>query len=96
MKSYLVLFLLLIFILPIQLLAIDYVYTESNGNKVYKCDAFGTGGQARIKEVGKGLYKVRGGGFYGKVHADSFKTAARIACGEIDYPGAPKESKQMR
>ena len=96
MKSYLALLFLTLFIFPAQLLAIDYVYTKANGNKVYKCNNIGTGGKAKIKEVSKGQYMVRGGGFYGKVYADSFKTAAQIACGEIDYPGAPKENKQMR
>lgn len=96
MRSYLALFLLLFFIFPAQLLAIDYIYTEANGNKVYKCNNIGTGGKAKIKEVSKGQYMVRGGAFYGKIYADSFRTAARIACGEIEYLEAPKESKQMR
>lgn len=96
MKSYLALFLLIFFIFPAQLLAIDYIYTEANGNTVYKCNNIGTGGRAIVKEVSEGQYVVRGGAFHGKVYTNSPRKAAQIACGEIEHPGAPKERKQMR
>lgn len=91
MKSCLATILLLMFIFPAPLAAVDYVYTMANGNEVYTCGHMKTGRRIKVKEIAKSVYMVRGGLYYGKVHAGSFREAARVACGEIDPPEYQKK-----
>ena len=72
----------LIFLAPL-VWAVDYVYKDDRGFQYFRCNNFGGGGKARVKQVGKDKYLVYGGLYKGYVvPAFSFVEAARKACGE--------------
>lgn len=65
--------------------AVDFIYKDERGFEFYRCDNFGGGGRAKVKQVGKDKYLVYGGIYKGYVvPAVSAIEASRKACGEVN------------
>jgi len=86
-----VVFALLFFLIPMPLIAIDYVYVDDHGIRYYLCDALGAGGTAAVKYAGNGNYRITSGFKTGMIQADSLILAARIACGEMKEVRRPEK-----
>jgi hypothetical protein len=86
-------FALLIFLIPIPLMAIDYMYIDDHGIRYYRCDALGASGTPGVKFAGNGKYRITSGFKTGIVQAGSLILAARIACGEIKEMKAPVQKE---
>ena len=86
-------FVLLIFLIPIPLIAIDYMYIDNHGIRYYRCDALGAGGTAEVKYAGNGKYRITSGFKTGIIQAGSLILAARIACGEVKEMKTPVQKE---
>ncbi|MDH5560070.1 MAG: hypothetical protein OEY59_04360 [Deltaproteobacteria bacterium] len=73
----------IILLIPSKLYSIEFIWEDEKGIKHYKCDSFGTGGEARVKQIGKDSYLVFGGNYSGEVlMVKTPEEAAKKACGE--------------
>ena len=86
-------FVLLIFLIPIPLIAVDYMYIDNHGIRYYRCDALGAGGTAEVKYAGNGKYRITSGFKTGIIQAGSLILAARIACGEVKEMKTPVQKE---
>ena len=77
-------FLFVFFTLITNVLAVDFLFIDDQGIRIYQCDTFGSGGRAGIKYLGKYNYRVNGGNYNGVIQAISEIEAARFTCGEIE------------
>jgi hypothetical protein len=80
----------LILVIPGSAFAIEYLWTDQQGVRHFDCGGFIVGGEAAIKELGRGLYRAKGILINRQVRATSIYHAARIACGEADEMPEPK------
>ncbi len=71
-------------LMPGSVFAIEYLWTDQQGVRHFDCGGFVVGGEAAIKELGRGLYRAKGILINRKVRANSIYHAARIACGEAE------------
>lgn len=84
---------LLVLWFPTSVFAIDYLWTDHQGARHFDCGGFVVGGQAVIKDVGKGRYRAKGVLIDREISANSIYHAAQIACGERDEYEAPKPAE---
>ena len=87
-------FVLLIFLIPTPLIAIDYMYIDDHGIRYYRCDALGAGGTTGVKYAGNGKYRITSGFKTGMIRAGSLLIAARIACGELKEIEVPAQNEK--
>jgi hypothetical protein len=69
---------------PVSGFALEYLWTDEYGSRVFDCGGLVVGGRAAIKDKGQGLYRVKGVLINREVRATSIIHAAQIACGEIE------------
>ena len=86
----LMLIVLLMFCIPGPAFALEYIWTDHQGNRHFDCGGFVVGGKAAIKDMGRGRYRARGVLVDREIRANSIYHAAQIACGERDEYEAPK------
>ncbi len=71
--------------------AIEYKWKNEKGGRVYDCGGYFVGGEAVVKELGRGRYRVKGVLINREVQANSIHHAAQIGCGEKEeYEPAPQ------
>ncbi len=78
---------------PISGFALEYLWTDDYGSRVFECGGLRVGGRAYIKDKGRGIYRVRGVLIDRQIRATSLFHAAKIACGEAPE-GAPVEQEE--
>lgn len=69
---------------PISGFALEYLWTDEYGSRVYDCGGLKVGGRAAVKDKGQGFYRVKGVLINREVRATSIMHAAQIACGEAE------------
>ncbi len=94
-KRLLKLAVLLIFCLPINVFAIEYIWTDHQGNRHFDCGGFVVGGKAIIKDLGRSRFRARGVLIDREIQATSIYHAAQIACGERDEYEAPRPTDKQ-
>ncbi|NQU62658.1 MAG: hypothetical protein HQ517_00010 [SAR324 cluster bacterium] len=62
--------------------AIDYIWKDVHGVRVYDCGGYSVGGRAKIKDLGNGTFRAQGVKLNRIIKADSIYHAAQIVCGE--------------
>lgn len=62
--------------------AIEYKWTDHQGNRHFDCGGFSVGGEAVVKARANGIYRVKSVLINRTVRASSIYHAAQIACGE--------------
>ena len=68
--------------IPATALSVEFVWKDKKGIMYFKCDASGTSGHAKVKQIGLNTYRVFGGNFKGDVEVMTPEEAAKKACGE--------------
>ncbi len=87
----------LLLLMPIPALAIEYLWTDAKGRRHFDCGGFVVGGEATVKDLGRGQYRVRGVLVNRRISASSIYQAAQIACGErkeFEPPPQPTEGAE--
>ncbi len=69
--------------IPTLVYAIEYLWTDKKGGRIFDCGGIVIGGKARIKEIGRNRYRVKGALINREVTARSIIHAAQIACGIV-------------
>lgn len=64
--------------------ALEYLWTDHHGSRHFDCGGFVVGGEAAIKDLGRGRYRARGVLIDREIQARSIYHAAQIACGVSD------------
>ncbi len=62
--------------------AIDFIWKDATGARIYDCGGHAVGGRAKIKALGDGTYRAQGVRINRIIIADSIYHAAQIVCGE--------------
>ena len=94
----LILFLIvgLIIGLPVSGLALEFLWIDDYGSRVFDCGGLRVGGRAYVKDRGQGVYRVKGVLINREVRATSIFHAAKIACGEAaEYAPVEQEPVQQ-
>ena len=86
---------LLALCIPTSVFAIEYLWTDHQGNRHFDCGGFVVGGKAIIKDLGRGRFRARGVLIDREIQATSIYHAAQIACGERDEFEAPKPTEEQ-
>ncbi len=73
---------LFLFLTPFSASAIDFVWKNEQGVHYYECGGHVVGGRAEVKDLGRGMYRVRGVLVNRVIRANSLYHAAQITCGE--------------
>ncbi|MCP4751503.1 MAG: hypothetical protein GY866_11460 [Proteobacteria bacterium] len=74
--------------------AIDFIWKDDQGIKYYDCGGTAVAGQAEVKGVGNGMYRVRGIRLNRVIKANSAYHAAQIVCGEKKE--MPRENSERK
>lgn len=75
--------------------ALDFIWKDESGVRIYDCGGFAVGGRAKIKDLGDGTYRARGVRINRIIRANSVYHAAQIVCGEKpEFEPAPKEEPE--
>ncbi len=94
-KSILICFVALLFFLTSTGYAIDYIWKDDTGIRIYDCGGFAVGGHARIKDLGDGTFRAQGVKINRIIRASSIFHAAQIVCGEKpEYEPAPQQQPE--
>jgi hypothetical protein len=75
----------------VSVFGLEYRWKDDHGNRHFDCGGFVVGGEAVIKDIGWGVYRVKGVLIDRTVRAHSIYQAARIACGEEKELAEKKE-----
>ena len=77
---------------PVSGFALEFLWIDDYGSRVFDCGGLHAGGRAYVKDRGQGVYRVKAVLINREVRATSIFHAAKIACGEAqEY--APVEQK---
>ncbi len=94
-KSTLIFSIILLFFLISTGYAIDYLWKNDNGVRIYDCGGFAVGGQAKIKDLGDGTFRAQGVRINRVIRANSIYHAAQIVCGEKpEFEPAPRQQPE--
>ena len=80
-------------VIPSAVFGLEYLWTDQQGVRHFDCGGFIVGGEAAIKELGKGIYRAKGILINRQIRAVSIYHAAQIACGEADEIPEPKPAE---
>ncbi len=69
-------------LVPVSGLALEFLWIDDYGSRVFDCGGLYVGGRAYVKDRGQGVYRVKGVLINREVRATSIFHAAKIACGE--------------
>jgi len=94
-KEAFICFITILFILTSTGYAIDYLWKDETGIRIFDCGGHAVGGNAEIKALGDGTYRAHGVRINRVIRADSIYHAAQIVCGEKpEFEPAPKEQEE--
>ncbi len=94
-KAAFIWFITLLLILTSVGYAIDYIWKDDSGIRIYECGGHAVGGRAKIKALGAGTYRAHGVKINRVIRADSIYHAAQIVCGEKpEFEPAPEEQEE--
>lgn len=75
--------------------ALDFIWKDDSGARIYDCGGHAVGGRARIKALGDGTYRAKGVRINRIIRADSIYHAAQIVCGEKpEFAPAPQPKSE--
>ncbi|MBT3226772.1 MAG: hypothetical protein HN580_13715 [Deltaproteobacteria bacterium] len=85
----------LLFFLTSTGYAIDFIWKDDNGVRIYDCGGFAVGGRAKIKDLGDGTFRAQGVRINRFIRAKSIYHAAQIVCGEKpEFEPAPQQKPE--
>lgn len=94
-KTTIICLVLLLSALTVSVYAIDYIWKDDSGVRIFDCGGLTVGGRAKIKDLGDGLYRAQGVRINRIIRADSIYHAAQIVCGEKpEFEPAPRKPKE--
>lgn len=94
-KAAIIGFLVLALSMPLTLFAIDFIWKDATGARIFDCGGHAVGGRAKIKALGNGEYRAQGVRINRIIRADSIYHAAQIVCGEKpEFEPAPQEPQE--